>query len=161
MADVVADNKVVLFNYTLTDAEGEEIDSSEGDPLPYLHGASNIVPGLEREMTGKKVGDAFQVVVPPTQGYGDLSDEPEQEVPRNVFPPDVEEGMPFVLEGEDGSLLTIWITEVTDETVRFGTDHPLAGVELHFDIQITEIRDATEEEIEHGHPHGPGGAHDH
>lgn len=157
MTDVVANKKVVLFKYTLTDSEGEEIDASGDDPMPYLHGADNIVPGLEREMAGKKIGDTFKVVVQPEDGYGEYDDAPQQQVERKAFPPDVQEGMPFMLEGDDGSLITIWVTEVSDKWVKFDTNHPLAGVELHFDIEITGIRDATPEEIAHGHPHGPDG----
>ena len=161
MTDVVADKKVVLFQYTLTDADGDEIDASGDEPMPYLHGADNIVPGLEREMAGKKVGDSFQVVVSPEDGYGVCDDAPEQQVERKAFPLDVEEGMPFMLEADDASVVTIWVTEVTDQWVKFDANHPLAGVELHFDIKITGIRDATEDEIAHGHPHGPDGHHHH
>ena len=163
MTDVVADNLVVLFTYTLTDSEGVEIDASGDDPMPYLHGADNIVPGLEREMAGKKVGDAFEVVVSPEDGYGEYEEGAMQRVERDAFPADVdiEVGMPFMLEAPDGSLVTIWITDVDDETIAFDTNHPLAGEELHFSIQITGIRAATEEELDHGHPHGPDGTEAH
>ncbi len=157
MSDIVAENKVVLFNYTLRDSDGNEIDSSDGDPMPYLHGAQNIVPGLEKEMTGKKVGDSFEVVVSPADGYGEVSGAPPQKVERDAFPDGVEEGMPFMLETPDGGVVTIWVTSVTDSHIEFTTDHPLAGEELHFAIQITGIRDATADEIDHGHPHGPDG----
>ena len=159
MTDVVADKLVVLFNYTLTDSEGNEIDASEGEPMPYLHGADNIVPGLESEMTGKKVGDSFDVVVAPADGYGEYQENAIQTVPRDAFPEgvDIEVGMPFMLEAPDGSLVTIWITDVDNDSIVFDTNHPLAGEELHFAIEITGIREATEEELDHGHPHGPTG----
>lgn len=159
MTDVVADDLVVLFKYTLSDSDGNELDTSGDDAMPYLHGAENIVPGLEREMTGKKVGDAFEVVVAPEDGYGEYQDGAMQRVERNAFPEgvDIQVGMPFMLEAPDGALVTIWITDVDDESVAFDTNHPLAGEELHFAIEITRIRKATDDELDHGHPHGPDG----
>lgn len=163
MTDVVADNLVVLFKYVLTDSEGIEIDASGDDAMPYLHGGENIVPGLEREMTGKKVGDKFDVVVAPSDGYGEYQEGGAQQVPRDAFPEgvEIEVGMPFMLEAPDGSLITIWITDVDDETIEFDANHPLAGEELHFSIEITRIREATEDELSHGHPHGPEGTEEH
>ncbi len=149
--------KVVFFHYTLSDESGEIIDSSEGaEPLPYLHGAGNIVPGLERQMVGKQVGDRFKAVVPAEEGYGVPEGPGPQAIPRDAFPEDaeLEEGMPFTAEDEDGNELPLWIVSVEDDAVIVDQNHPLAGVELHFDIHITDMRDATPEEIEHGHPHG-------
>lgn len=159
MTDVVADDLVVLFKYTLRDSDGNELDASGDDAMPYLHGADNIVPGLEREMTGKKVGDTFDVVVAPADGYGVYQDGAVQHVERANFPDgvDIQVGMPFMLEAPDGSLVTIWIVDVDDDMVAFDTNHPLAGEELHFSIEITRIREANEDELEHGHPHGPNG----
>ena len=166
MADVIADNLVVLFKYTLTDSDGIEIDASDDDdPMVYLHGAENLVPGLEREMVGKRVGDKFDVVVAAADGYGEYEAGAAQEVERDVFPEgaEIEVGMPFTLESENGELVTIWITDVDDDSVSFDTNHPLAGEDLHFAIEIVRIREATKEELEHGHPHGPDGdeAHHH
>lgn len=159
MTDVVADGKIVTLHYVLTDAEGEEIDRGGAeDPLLYLHGHGNIVPGLERELSGKKVGDKVKAVVPPGEGYGEASGHVEA-APKKMFPPGMplEVGMEFVAEGPDGSVIPLFIREVHDDQVLVTPDHPLAGVELHFDVEITEIRDASAEEIEHGHPHGPHG----
>lgn len=160
MSETVENNKVVIFHYTLKDSEGIEIDASGDEPMAYLHGAQNIVPGLEREMAGKRVGDSFDVVVEPADGYGESSGAPDQAVERDAFPDGVQEGMPFMLQGDDDSIVPIWVTEVTSDLVKFTTDHPLAGEQLHFSIQITGIRAATESELDHGHPHGPDG-HDH
>ncbi len=163
MTDAVADNLVVLFKYTLTDSDGIEIDASGDEPMPYLHGAENIVPGLEREMTGKKVGDAFKVVVPPADAYGEYQEGATQEVAREDFPDgvEIEVGMAFSLEAPDGTDVTIWITDVDNNSISFDANHPLAGEELHFDIEIVGIRAATEEELDHGHPHGPTGTEGH
>lgn len=149
--------KVVFFHYTLTDESGEVIDSSEGaEPLPYLHGAGNIVVGLERQMEGRSVGDHFKAVVPPEEGYGVPEGPGPQAIPRDAFPEDadLEEGMQFMAEDEDGESMPLWIVSIEEDAVIVDQNHPLAGVTLHFDIQITELRDATEDEIAHGHPHG-------
>lgn len=161
---VVADNKVVLFHYTLTNSEGEVLDSSEGEePLPYLQGAGNIVPGLERQMAGRAVGDKFKAVVPPEEGYGLVEGPGPQALPRDAFPPgfEIEEGMPIMAETEQGFPLTLWITGIERDQVYVDTNHPLAGQTLHFDVEIVHIRDANEGELEHGHPHGAHGDEDH
>ena len=160
--DIVTTGKVVLFHYTLRDEDGDEIDSSEGaEPLPYLHGAGNIVPGLERQMTGRKVGDSFQAVVPPEEGYGRREGQPQQ-VPRAAFPDDaeIEEGMQFMAQSEDGEMIPLWVAAIEEDFVFVDPNHPLAGVTLHFAVEIVGIRDATDEERGHGHPHGADG-HDH
>ncbi len=159
MSDLVADGVVVLCQYTLKAADGEVLDASEpGDPLVYLHGASNIVPGLERELTGKAVGDNVQVVVAPEDGYGEASGE-AQRVERSEFPDDadLEVGMHFVVQDDDGDVTPVWVVELDDEAVYISDDHPLAGVELHFDVTIERLRAPTEDELAHGHPHGPDG----
>jgi FKBP-type peptidyl-prolyl cis-trans isomerase SlyD len=161
MSDVVAPEKVVSFHYTLHDNEGDLLDASEeGDPMPYLHGASNIVPGLEKEMLNKKVGDKFKVKVSAEEGYGERI-EGSIEVPRSDLPDDVEFeiGMSLVAEDPDGEAFPVWIVELTDAAVIVEPNHPLAGVELNFEVEITAIRAATKDELEHGHPHGPDGHH--
>jgi FKBP-type peptidyl-prolyl cis-trans isomerase SlyD len=158
--EIVADDKVVIFHYTLTNDDGDQIDSSAGsDPLPYLHGAGNIVPGLEKEMTGKTIGDSFEVRVAPEEGYGQPSGNGPTPIPRETFPPqmDLQPGMPFPAELEDGSHITLWIVQVGDDQVLVDMDHPLAGEHLNFQIEIVGIRDAKDEEIAHGHPHGISG----
>lgn len=160
----VADKTVVTFHYTLRDADGEVLDSSEGEePLIYLHGADNIVPGLERQLVGKKVGDKLTAVVSAQEGYGEHDGEEPQKVPLSDFPEDaeIEEGMEIVAEDDDDELHPLWVVEVGDDYVLLDHNHPLAGVELHFDVEITAIRAATKEELEHGHPHGADGHEDH
>jgi FKBP-type peptidyl-prolyl cis-trans isomerase SlyD len=160
--DKAKDGKVVTFHYTLTNDAGEKLDSSSGgEPMSYLHGADNIVPGLERAMDGRGVGDAFKVTVKPADGYGERSGKGVQGVPRSLFEgvPRLEPGMSFAAEGPGGETIEVWVVEVEGDTVFVDTEHPLAGETLHFDVKLTGIRDATEEELEHGHPHGEGGHH--
>jgi FKBP-type peptidyl-prolyl cis-trans isomerase SlyD len=157
----IADGHVVQIHYTLKDDTGVVLDSSEGDePLAYLHGADNIVPGLEAKLTGRGVGDRVSVKVAPADGYGERAGEP-QPVPRDAFPDDLEleEGMQFVAEDDDGELVPIWIAGVEGDVVVVDRNHPLAGVTLNFDVQVVDVRDASPEELEHGHPHGAGGHH--
>ncbi len=158
----IAAKKVAYIHYILTDDDGGEIDSSRGsDPMPYLHGEGNIVPGLEKELEGKKVGDRVEAVVAPEDGYGPKSGTPPQPVPRSAFEGgEPAPGMPITIENEEGHTMQLWIDSVTDETVTLTHDHPLAGVTLHFNVEIMEIRDATDTELEHGHVHS-GDEHDH
>lgn len=147
---------VVTFHYTLKNDEGEQLDSSSGrDPLTYLHGASNIVPGLERALEGKKTGDDVQAVVNPEEGYGDVKEDLVQNVPLSAFSgvPEVKPGMQFQAQGPDGNVQLITIKEVGEEEVTVDGNHPLAGQTLHFDISVQEVREPTEEELEHGHAH--------
>jgi len=164
MSDTVADGLVVLFHYTLTDGEGEVIDTSRdrGEPMPYLHGAGNIVPGLERQMVGKKVGDRFTAAVPPAEGYG-VATGARQQVPRDAFPADapLHMGMQFASRDDKGQLVPLWIADIQGDTVTITMDHPLSGVTLNFDVEITRIRKPTDDELAHGHPHGPEGTEGH
>ncbi|UXI70372.1 FKBP-type peptidyl-prolyl cis-trans isomerase [Tahibacter amnicola] len=155
----IADRCVASFHYTLTDAEGRTIDSSAGgDPLSYLHGAGNIVPGLEKQMTGKSAGDKFDVVVSPEEGYGVRHDEWVQVVPRGAFQgvTTIEPGMQFQAHGPQGPM-SVTVVAVTDDNITVDANHPLAGVALHFAIEVVEVREASAEEVTHGHVHGPGG----
>ena len=164
MSDRVGDGKVVLFHYTLTDVEGHELDSSQGDePMCYLHGAANIVPGLEEALEGKEVGDKLSVEVPPEKAYGERQETDPQPLPRDAFPADmtVEVGMQFFAEGPSGEPTPIWIERVEDDAVYIDVNHPLAGETLRFDVEIVRIRDANAEERDHGHPHGPDGTSGH
>lgn len=155
----ITNNNVVQFHYTLTSDGGETIDSSEGrEPLAYLHGHDNIVPGLEKEMEGKQVGDKFDVKVAPAEGYGERHLEMIQQVPRTAFQgvDDIQPGMQFEAQTDAGPRPVV-VTAVDADTVTVDGNHPLAGENLNFAVEVTEIRDASAEEIEHGHPHGPGG----
>jgi len=164
MSDTLTHGKVGIFHYTLTDDTGEQIDSSRGGgPLAYLHGFSNIVPGLEKQLEGKTVGDAFVAVVPAADGYGERSGPGPQGVHRSQFPKDfpLEAGRPVNAQDGDGNTVTLWIVEVKGAQVYLDVNHPLAGKTLNFDIEIVGIRDATEDEKQHGHAHGPDGHHHH
>ncbi|WP_284892728.1 FKBP-type peptidyl-prolyl cis-trans isomerase [Cobetia amphilecti] len=155
----IAQNAVVSFHYTLTNNEGEVLDSSEGrEPLAYIHGAGNIVPGLEKELDGKTPGDELKVAVSPEEGYGEVQEALVQEVPREAFQgvEDIEAGMQFQAQTQGGPLM-VTVTKVEGDTVTVDGNHPLAGETLNFDVQITNVREASAEELEHGHVHGEGG----
>jgi len=155
----VADGKVVVLHFELKDSDGILIDRSEETPLVYLHGADNIVVGLERQLSGASVGDKIKAIVPPEEGYGAREGSGEQAVPKDQFPEGLEliAGMQFFVETPDGGNMPIWITKVEEDVAYIDMNHPLAGVTLCFDVEIVSIRDATEEEQGHGHPHGIDG----
>ena len=156
MSLMVGDKLVVSMHYTLTDNDGNTLDSSDGaEPLAYLHGAGNIISGLEQARVGKVVGDALKVTVAPADGYGEVIPEMMQSVPRDMFQgvDEIEAGMSFEAEGEGGQVQRVVVREVTETEVVVDANHPLAGMTLIFDVNIVEIRDATEEEIAHGHAH--------
>lgn len=150
---------VGIIHYTLTDDEGQVIDSSAGEaPLEYLHGFQNLVPGLEAELSGKKVGDKFSTTVAAEQGYGEVDPTLIQELPLSSFNgvDKVEVGMEFHAETQNG-MQTVEIIAVDEDTVTINGNHPLAGVNLNFEIEVIGIREATEEELEHGHIHSAEG----
>ena len=156
----ITENSAVSFHYTLTDEQGQEIDSSAGqDPLAYLHGAGNIIPGLEKALEGKSVGDQLNVKVSAEEGYGPVQHELIQDVPRSSFQgvESIEVGMQFEAQTGQGGSVPVTVTAVTDETVTVDGNHPLAGKNLNFDVTIADVREASAEELEHGHIHGPGG----
>ena len=164
MSQTVAENMVVSFHYVLKNGEGEVLDQSGGDePMMYLHGHDNIVPGLERKLTGRAIGDKLEVVVAPGDGYGESDPGAKRTIPRDAFPPDapIEVGVSFVIQTPDGDMVPMWIVGANDKEVSCDLNHPLAGVTLHFAVELVAMRDATPEELEHGHPHGPGGHHHH
>ena len=154
--------KVVSIDYTLTDDRGNVLDSSRGrGPLSYLHGAGNIIPGLENALEGKSPGDTLSVSVPPAEGYGERDAALVQSVPRSQFPAgaQVQPGAQFQAQTPAGPRV-ITVVDADDNAVTVDANHPLAGVSLNFEVEIVEVRDAAEEEIRHGHVHGPGG-HEH
>lgn len=157
---MIKQNSVVTMHYELKDDQGEVLDSSKGqDPLVYLQGAGNIIVGLEEELLGKAVGDQIQAVIPPEKGYGMPVEALVQTVPKAAFGDEidkVEVGMRFQAETEQGPVPVV-VTGMDGENVTVDGNHPLAGKELHFSVSIAEVRDGTDEEVEHGHVHGPGG----
>lgn len=151
----VGPDKVISIHYTLKNSAGGLLDTSEGgDPLVYLHGADNIVPGLERALTGLSVGDQVAVAVSPEDGYGPLQDIPPKTIDRDILPPEMPLliGMQLGIEGPDGHPVPIWIKAVDEDHVVLDFNHPLAGETLHFDVTIDEVRDATDAELSQGHP---------
>ncbi len=158
----ISQHKVVSIHYKVVDvANAEEIDSSEGgEPMTYLHGASNIIPGLEQALEGKGIGDEIEVTVEPADAYGEYSEDRIQQVPMEAFEEmeKVEPGMMVTAQSDDGQI-NLMVTEVDETTVTVDANHPLAGKSLNFDVKVEAVRDASEEEISHGHVHGPGGHH--
>jgi len=157
----IAHEKVVSIHYTLKNKEGTVLDSSSGsEPLAYLHGFGNIIPGLENALEGKEKGEKLSVSVEPEQGYGARDEQLVQAVPRSAFKgvDDLAPGMQFQAQGPQGTRLVV-VMQVAQDVVTVDANHPLAGQTLHFDVEVSEVRDATAEELEHGHVHGPHGHH--
>jgi FKBP-type peptidyl-prolyl cis-trans isomerase SlyD len=157
----VSNQKVVMIHYTLTDDEGEKLDSSMGgEPLAFIQGLGNIISGLENALKGRVKGDRFKVSIDPEEGYGPHDKEKIQPVPRSAFEgvEEVMPGMQFQAQTPEGVQLVTVVDVAGDEVILDG-NHPMAGMTLHFDVEVMDVRDATPEEIEHGHVHGPGGHH--
>ena len=154
----ITDQKVVSFHYTLTNDAGAVIDSSTGgDPMPYLHGAENIVPGLELAMEGKSVGDKLKVDLDAADAYGEYDPSMVETVSADMFDgvDKIEVGMEFQVETPDAEgVMIVRISDVDGDDVTVDGNHPLSGQNLHFEVEITDIRDASPEELEHGHIHG-------
>ena len=155
----IADNTVVSLDYTLKDDQGVTLDTSSNGEFVYLHGAQNIIAGLENALTGKTTGDEISVSVSPEEAYGERNDVMVQVVPQDMFEAGqtIEVGMQFHAESPEGDMITVTVTEVEGENVTVDGNHPLAGLNLNFDVKIVDVRPATEEEIAHGHVHGVGG----
>ena len=159
--DSVQDGLVVSMDYKLT-VDGEVLDSSDDEgPLQFLAGYDNIVPGLEREMIGMKIGENKEVVVKAEDGYGEFDEEAFMEVPRTEFPEDMklEEGMELHITDEDDQHQAAYVTGFDDKTVQLDLNHPLAGAELHFNVTVVALREPTDEELDHGHVHEEGHHH--
>lgn len=157
----VAQDTVVLIHYTLTDDAGKTIDSSAGgEPLAYLHGNGNLIPGLERALEGKQSGDSVTVKIAPAEGYGEYDKRLVQQVPRRALKgiANVYVGMQLQAQSDHGAR-AVTVTQVAGDMVTIDGNHPLAGQNLNFDVKIEDVRAATEEELAHGHVHGPGGHH--
>lgn len=155
----VGKNKVVSIEYTLYGTDGQVIDSSKGRaPLVYLHGVGGLIPGLESELEGKSTGDQVVVTVPPEKAYGVRDERMVQDVPREAFKgvSEIKTGMQFQAQTPQGARI-VTVVGVEGDKVKIDANHPLAGSELKFDVQIVDVREATEEEMSHGHVHGDGG----
>jgi FKBP-type peptidyl-prolyl cis-trans isomerase SlyD len=156
----VNNTKVVSIDYTLTDNDGNIIDTSAGrEPLTYLHGHGQLIAGMEEGIEGKEKGEKFSLKISPEKGYGQRDERLIQQVPLSAFGgQDVQPGMQFEA-GSDQQRYIVTITEVGTENVTVDGNHALAGVELNFDVEIKDVREASAEELDHGHVHGPGGHH--
>jgi FKBP-type peptidyl-prolyl cis-trans isomerase SlyD len=161
----IGDGKVVTVHYKLSTPGGELLvdTSADEEPMSYLHGAENIVPGLERQLAGRQVGETLTAIVTPDEGYGERDDEAVQELPREAFPDDMqlEEGMQLTAEDDEGNLTPLYVREIFEDHVVVDMNHPLAGQTLHYEVTVVGIRDATEEERAHGHSHDEDGHGDH
>jgi FKBP-type peptidyl-prolyl cis-trans isomerase SlyD len=157
---LITKEKVVAIHYTLSDNAGTILDSSSGrDPLYYLQGFGNLIPGMEEGLEGRQKGDKLNLVIAPEKGYGLRDEEAVQSVPMDAFNgASVEVGMQFRAGNDQGSYI-VTVVEVSDGMVTVDANHPLAGVELYFDVEVIEVREASEDEVAHGHVHGVGGAH--
>ena len=159
--NTVKDDLVIAMEYTLT-VDGEILDSSEGrEPLEFLQGKGNIIPGLEREMTGMEIGESKSVVVAPAEGYGELNEEAFMEIPTNQFPEHipVEVGTELQVQNEEGQPAYARIEEIENNIAVLNFNHPLAGKELNFAVKVVSLREPSEEQLAHGHVHHEGHEH--
>jgi len=158
----ISENKVVLIDYALKDKDGNLIDTSQGhQPLAYIHGIGNLIPGLEAALDGKTIGDKIKTTIQPEDAYGTRNDSLNRIISLKQFenPEDIKEGVQIQIQSDKGVKLAV-VTGIEGDDVTIDMNHPLAGVELNFDVEIKNIRDASQEELSHGHVHGEGG-HDH
>ena len=155
-------NAVATIDYTLKDDDGTIIDQSADGNFAYLHNGMNIIPGLEASLLEKQAGDQLNVTIEPAQAYGEKDLAAIQRIPREMFPAETEitPGMQFQGESPEGQVSVITISEIDGDTIVVDGNHPLAGLTLHFEVTVVEVREASAEELEHGHVHGPGG-HEH
>ena len=155
----IAQNSVVSLDYTLTNDTGEVLDKSENGQFVYLHGSNSIIPGLENALAEKSLNDQFKITIEAEDAYGLKDENKKQVVGREMFEADspIEVGVQFHAQSPEGEMLVITVTEVDGDQITIDGNHPLAGERLHFDVTVKDVRDATEEEISHGHVHGPGG----
>lgn len=157
----ISNDTVVFIHYTLKDNSGEVLDSSDGkEPMAFLQGRQNIIPGLEKELEGKSTGDKLDVSIPPLEAYGERSDEMTKVVSLNEFEQKdmVKVGIQFEMQSDHGSHVAT-VTKVEKEDVTLDLNHPLAGETLNFTVEVMDVREASEEELAHGHVHGAGGHH--
>ena len=162
MTLMIGNNSVVSIHYTLKNEAGEVIDSSEGNqPLMYLHSSNNLIPGLENELQGKSSGASFSTVIPPQQAYGEVRADLVQVISKDLFQgvESVETGMTFLAQGDGGAEQQVRVTAVSGDEITVDANHPMAGITLHFEFDIVNVREETEQEIEHGHVHQHGADH--
>ena len=152
----ISDKHVVSMNYTLKDDQGKVLDTSENrDPLKFIVGAGMIIPGLEKELQGKEKGDTLSVTLQPKDGYGEYDEAQMVDVPKTQFQEgtDIKAGMQVQAQNSEGDVQVLTVKEIKGDNVTLDANHPLAGQTLHFDVQIDDVREATDEEVEHKHVH--------
>ncbi len=158
----IVKNKVGFIHYELKDEQGQVLDSSAGrEPLGYIQGIGNLIPGLESELEGKKIGDKISTVIQPKDAYGEIDGNrilivPKGNFQKNEGEPELEAGIRVQVDSNEGPQIAL-VTKIEGENVTLDLNHPLAGVTLHFDVEVVNVRDAEAVELEHGHVHGPGG----
>lgn len=156
----IENNKAITLNYTLKDDKDTIIDESNNASFIYLHGANNIIPGLENALTGRVKDDKFNLVIQPEDAYGEYNPKITQVVDRAMFDTEqageLQVGMQFQSQAEDGAMMIITISEINGDQITIDGNHPLAGTTLHYDVHVVDVRDATEEELSHGHIHAHG-----
>lgn len=153
----ITNDRVVSINYTLTNAQNQVLDSTGPEPFLYLHGHQNVIPGLEKVLDGKNQGDSLKVSIPAAEAYGERNEKLIATVPLDRFSrvDTVKEGMQFHAETPDGELQMVTVTKVEGNTVTIDGNHPMAGLDLNFDVSVLDVREASEEELRHGHVHSP------
>jgi FKBP-type peptidyl-prolyl cis-trans isomerase SlyD len=159
---MIGKNSVVSLHYTLKNDDGDVMDSSEGKaPLQYLHGNNNLIQGLEDELSGKTSGAKFDATIPAENAYGERREDFIQVINKEMFQgvENIEPGMTFVAQGEGGAQRQVRVTEVEGDDVTIDANHPMAGMTLHFEVEVVDVREGTEQEIENGHVHQDGADH--
>jgi FKBP-type peptidyl-prolyl cis-trans isomerase SlyD len=157
-------NKVITFNYTLKDEEGTILDSSTNkEPMSFISGSNLVIPKLEEALSGMIIGSKKNVKIAAADAYGEYSEDAVQKVKKEQFPEDakIDVGMTYLANSPDGKQMPFLVSEVNDQEITIDFNHPLAGKDLEFDVELLDVRDATPEEMQHGHVHGPGGHHHH
>ena len=159
----ITENKVVLMHYTLKNDDGDVMDSSIGhDPMAFIQGIGNLIPGLEKQLEGKAAGEKINATVAPEDAYGERTEDQLAKVPLDNFQSEGDEklevGMQVQVESNQGATVAL-VTEIEGTEVTLDLNHPLAGETLHFEVEIMDVREATSDELSHGHAHGPGGHH--
>jgi FKBP-type peptidyl-prolyl cis-trans isomerase SlyD len=161
----IENNKAVTLNYTLKDDKDEMLDQSNNASFIYLHGFQNIIPGLESALTGRTKEDKFDLVIKPEDAYGEYNPKITQVVDRSMFDSgesgELQVGMQFQSQSEDGAMMIITISEINGDDITIDGNHPLAGITLHYNVHVVDVRDATEDEMSHGHIHAHGESCDH
>lgn len=157
----IEEKRVVTMHYKLTDDEGQLLDESQDNPLLYIHGTNSLIPGLEKQLEGKSSGDKITATVLPEEGYGPVMPQLIQNLPKETFQgvENIEVGMEFEASNENDEKMIVRVEAVDGEEITINGNHPLAGKTLNFDVNIVDVREASEEELSHGHVHGEGGHH--